>query len=224
MTVIDSPQGATIEIRERRDNYAKFVIEPLERGFGITFGNALRRMSALVDPRRRRHVRENRRRAARVLDHPGRRRRHRRTCCSISRVLPIKLNSGRPQSRVAQPSSGSRKKSPRATFRTGRRRRDPPAELSHRDADEKRRPSCQMEIGIEKSRGYVTSDQAAQHRAHDRAHPDGLDFLTDPQSELQRSTTRASASRSISIVSRSRSRPMVRSRRTTHCRKPRRRS
>ncbi len=44
MTVIDSPQGATIEVRERRDNYAKFVIEPLERGFGITLGNSLRRV------------------------------------------------------------------------------------------------------------------------------------------------------------------------------------
>jgi DNA-directed RNA polymerase subunit alpha len=38
------PQRATIEVRERRDNYAKFVIEPLERGFGITLGNALRRV------------------------------------------------------------------------------------------------------------------------------------------------------------------------------------
>ena len=44
MTVLDTPQGATIEVRERRENYAKFVIEPLERGFGITLGNALRRI------------------------------------------------------------------------------------------------------------------------------------------------------------------------------------
>ncbi len=44
MTVLDTPQGATIEARERRENYAKFVIEPLERGFGITLGNALRRI------------------------------------------------------------------------------------------------------------------------------------------------------------------------------------
>ncbi len=44
MTVIDLPQGASIEVRERRDNYAKFVIEPLERGFGITLGNSLRRV------------------------------------------------------------------------------------------------------------------------------------------------------------------------------------
>ena len=44
MTVLDTPQGAGIEVRERRDNYAKFVVEPLERGFGITLGNALRRI------------------------------------------------------------------------------------------------------------------------------------------------------------------------------------
>lgn len=44
MTVLDTPQGANIDVRERRDNYAKFIIEPLERGFGITLGNALRRI------------------------------------------------------------------------------------------------------------------------------------------------------------------------------------
>src|SRR5271170_1579236 len=44
MTTLETPAGATIEVRERRDNYAKFVIEPLERGFGITLGNALRRI------------------------------------------------------------------------------------------------------------------------------------------------------------------------------------
>ncbi len=42
--MLETPVGATIEVRERRDNYAKFVIEPLERGFGITLGNALRRI------------------------------------------------------------------------------------------------------------------------------------------------------------------------------------
>ena len=44
MTTLEMPAGATIEVRERRENYAKFVIEPLERGFGITLGNALRRI------------------------------------------------------------------------------------------------------------------------------------------------------------------------------------
>jgi DNA-directed RNA polymerase subunit alpha len=44
MTMLETPVGATIEVRERRENYAKFVIEPLERGFAITLGNALRRV------------------------------------------------------------------------------------------------------------------------------------------------------------------------------------
>ena len=44
MNVIEAPQGATVEARERRGNYAKFIVEPLERGFGITLGNALRRI------------------------------------------------------------------------------------------------------------------------------------------------------------------------------------
>ena len=44
MTVMEVPQSATIEVRERRDNYAKFIVEPLERGFGTTLGSALRRI------------------------------------------------------------------------------------------------------------------------------------------------------------------------------------
>ena len=43
MTVLEF-QRASIEVRERRDSYAKFAIEPLDRGFGITVGNALRRL------------------------------------------------------------------------------------------------------------------------------------------------------------------------------------
>jgi DNA-directed RNA polymerase subunit alpha len=42
--MLETPAGAAIEVRERRENYAKFVIEPLERGFAITLGNALRRV------------------------------------------------------------------------------------------------------------------------------------------------------------------------------------
>jgi DNA-directed RNA polymerase subunit alpha len=44
MNVLEAHQGATIEVRERRENYAKFVVEPLTRGFGITLGNSLRRV------------------------------------------------------------------------------------------------------------------------------------------------------------------------------------
>jgi DNA-directed RNA polymerase subunit alpha len=50
MTVIEATHGANIEVRERRDNYAKFVIEPLERGFAITLGNSLRRILLAAIP------------------------------------------------------------------------------------------------------------------------------------------------------------------------------
>src|SRR5688500_17837718 len=34
----------TLEVEERASNYGKFTCEPLERGFGTTLGNALRRV------------------------------------------------------------------------------------------------------------------------------------------------------------------------------------
>lgn len=43
MTEIDKPQVATEELTED-GRYGKFVIEPLERGFGNTLGNSLRRV------------------------------------------------------------------------------------------------------------------------------------------------------------------------------------
>ncbi len=44
MNSLDVAQGATILIREKRGNFAKIVVEPLERGFGVTLGNSLRRL------------------------------------------------------------------------------------------------------------------------------------------------------------------------------------
>jgi DNA-directed RNA polymerase subunit alpha len=38
------PKGITIDTESATDFYAKFVCEPLERGFGITIGNSLRRV------------------------------------------------------------------------------------------------------------------------------------------------------------------------------------
>ena len=57
---------------------ATVVAEPLERGFGLTLGNALRRILLVVAAGRRGDVGAYRRRAARVLVDPGRARgRHR---------------------------------------------------------------------------------------------------------------------------------------------------
>ncbi|MFC1682770.1 DNA-directed RNA polymerase subunit alpha [Candidatus Zixiibacteriota bacterium] len=46
---LQMPKGVELDEKTGTENYGKFVIEPLERGFGVTLGNALRRvlMSAL---------------------------------------------------------------------------------------------------------------------------------------------------------------------------------
>jgi len=38
------PKGITVDTESATDSYAKFTCEPLERGFGITIGNSLRRV------------------------------------------------------------------------------------------------------------------------------------------------------------------------------------
>ena len=38
------PKGISIDTESSTEFYAKFVCEPLERGFGITVGNSLRRV------------------------------------------------------------------------------------------------------------------------------------------------------------------------------------
>src|SRR3954453_23728041 len=38
------PKGIAIDTESANEFYAKFVCEPLERGFGITVGNSLRRV------------------------------------------------------------------------------------------------------------------------------------------------------------------------------------
>ncbi|MDQ7829484.1 MAG: DNA-directed RNA polymerase subunit alpha [Armatimonadota bacterium] len=40
----DVPTKPKVEYAELSDTYGKFVVEPLERGFGVTLGNALRRV------------------------------------------------------------------------------------------------------------------------------------------------------------------------------------
>ena len=42
--VIEQLSKPEIEVVETTDNYGKFAIEPLERGFGVTLGNSLRRV------------------------------------------------------------------------------------------------------------------------------------------------------------------------------------
>ena len=155
MTVLDTPQGTQIEVRERRENYAKFVIEPLDRGFGITLGNALRRVLLSSIP------------GASV------------TYVKIDTVLhefstipgvvedtvdlllnlkglPLKLNTDDPKVLTLNV-SGSKE------VTAGDISPDADVEILQPDYHiatmTKKDAKIQMEIGVEKSRGYVTADK-----------------------------------------------------------------
>ena len=155
MTVLDTPQGTQIEVRERRENYAKFVIEPLDRGFGITLGNARRRVLLSSIP------------GAAV------------TYVKIDTVLhefstipgvvedtvdlllnlkglPLKLNTDDPKVLTLNV-SGSKE------ITAGDISPDADVEILQPDYHiatmTKKDAKLQMEIGVEKSRGYVTADR-----------------------------------------------------------------
>ncbi|MDQ6941893.1 MAG: DNA-directed RNA polymerase subunit alpha [Candidatus Eremiobacteraeota bacterium] len=155
MTVLEAPAGANIEVRERRENYAKFVIEPLERGFGITLGNALRRVLLSSIPGA----------AVTYVKIDG----VLHEFSTISGVvedtvdlllnlkgLPIKLNSEDPKV-LSLSVSGSKE------VTAGDIAPDADVEILqptyHIATLSKKDAKLSMEIGIEKSRGYVTSDK-----------------------------------------------------------------
>ncbi len=155
MTVLEAPAGANIEVRERRENYAKFVIEPLERGFGITLGNALRRVLLSSIPGA----------AVTYVKIDG----VLHEFSTISGVvedtvdlllnlkgLPIKLNTEDPKV-LALSVSGAKE------VTAGDIAPDADVEILqpnyHIATLSKKDAKLSMEIGIEKSRGYVTSDK-----------------------------------------------------------------
>jgi DNA-directed RNA polymerase subunit alpha len=155
MTVLEAPAGANIEVRERRENFAKFVIEPLERGFGITLGNALRRVLLSSIPGA----------AVTYVKIDG----VLHEFSTISGVvedtvdlllnlkgIPIKLNTEDPKVLSLQV-SGSKE------VTAGDIAPDADVEILqptyHIATLSKKDAKLSMEIGVEKSRGYVTSDK-----------------------------------------------------------------
>ncbi len=64
---LKKPNGLEKKLGGDAKRSATFVAEPLERGFGLTLGNALRRVLLLVAAGRRGHLDQDRERAARVL-------------------------------------------------------------------------------------------------------------------------------------------------------------
>jgi DNA-directed RNA polymerase subunit alpha len=155
MTVIDSPQGASIEVRERRDNYAKFVIEPLERGFGITLGNSLRRVllssipGAAVTYVKIDGVLHEFSTIPGVVEDTT-------NLLLNLKGLPIKLNSDEPK--VLTLSVGGSKEVTASDI-------TPDADVEILQPDyhiatmTAKSAKLQMEIGVEKARGYVTADK-----------------------------------------------------------------
>lgn len=155
MTVLETPQGAAIEIRERRDNYAKFVIEPLERGFGITLGNALRRIllssipGAAVTYMKIDGVLHEFSTIPGVVEDT--------TNLMLNlKGLPVKLNTDEPK--VLQLSATGPKEVTAADITP-----DPDVEILdptyHIATLTAKSARLAMEIGVEKHRGYVTSDR-----------------------------------------------------------------
>jgi len=155
MTTIDSPQGASIEVRERRDNYAKFVIEPLERGYGITLGNSLRRVllssipGAAVTYVKIDGVLHEFSTIPGIVEDTT-------NLLLNLKGLPIKLNSDDPK--VLTLSVGGAKEVTASDI-------TPDADVEILQPDyhiatmTAKSAKLQMEIGIEKSRGYVTADK-----------------------------------------------------------------
>ncbi len=155
MNVIDSAHSASIEVRERRDNYAKFVVEPLERGFGITLGNSLRRVLLSTIPGA----------AVTYVKIDG----VLHEFSTISGVvedttnlllnlkgLPIKLNSDEPKVLTLSVSGAKEVTASDITPDADVEILQPDYHIATLTA---KSAKLQMEIGVEKSRGYVTADK-----------------------------------------------------------------
>src|SRR5580704_2428510 len=155
MTVIEATHGANIEVRERRDNYAKFIIEPLERGFGITLGNSLRRILLSAIPGA----------AVTYVKIDG-------VLHEFSTIpgvvedttnlllnlkgLPIKLESDEPKVLTLSVNGAREVTASDITPDADVEILQPDYHIANLTAKSAR---LQMEIGVEKARGYVTADK-----------------------------------------------------------------
>ncbi len=155
MNLLENQHASTIEVRERRDNYAKFVIEPLERGFGITLGNSLRRVLLSTIPGA----------AVTYVKIDG-------VLHEFSTIpgvvedttnlllnlkgLPIKLNSDEPKVLTLTVSGSKEVTASDITPDGDVEILQPGYHIATMTA---KSAKLSMEIGVEKSRGYVTADK-----------------------------------------------------------------
>lgn len=155
MTTLEAPTSASIEVRERRENHAKFIIEPLERGFGITLGNALRRIllssipgAAVTYMKINGVLHEFSTIPGMVED----------TIALMLNLkgMPVKLNTDEPKVLILSASGPKNVTAADITPDADVEILDPSyhlATLSSKDA------KLSMEIGVEKGRGYVMADR-----------------------------------------------------------------
>ncbi len=155
MNLLDTAHNATIEVRERRDNYAKFVIEPLERGFGITLGNSLRRIllstipGAAVTYVKIDGVLHEFSTIAGVVEDTT-------NLLLNLKGLPIKLNSDEPKVLTLTVSGSKEVTASDITPDGDVEILQPDYHIATMTA---KSAKLSMEIGVEKSRGYVTADK-----------------------------------------------------------------
>jgi DNA-directed RNA polymerase subunit alpha len=155
MTVIEAPHQSNIEVRERRDNFAKFVIEPLDRGFGITLGNGLRRVllsaipGAAVTYVKIDGVLHEFSTIAGIVEDTT-------NLLLNLKGLPIKLNSDEPKVLTLSVSGAREVTASDITPDADVEILQPDYHIATLSA---KSAKLQMEIGVEKSRGYVTADR-----------------------------------------------------------------
>ena len=155
MTVLETPQGASIDVRERRDNYAKFVVEPLERGFGITLGNALRRIllssipGAAVTYMKIDGVLHEFSTIPGIVED---------TIALMLNLkgLPVKMNTDEPKVLTLNASGSKEVTAADITPDADVEILDPTYHIATLSA---KTAKLSMEIGVEKGRGYVTADR-----------------------------------------------------------------
>ena len=173
-------QRPTLTEEPVSENRSRFVLEPLEPGFGYTLGNSLRRTLLSLDPRCCCHQHPHRRRPARVHHRAGRQGgRHRPDPepQGAGRLLRER-RAGRDVPAQAGPRPGHRRR-----HRAARRRRDPQPRPAPRHAE---RQGPARDRADRRARPRLRLRRAEQAgRPGDRPHPGRLHLLAGPEGDLQ---------------------------------------
>ena len=148
--------GWTSSVRRSTDTFGRFTAQPFERGFGTTIGNALRRVLLSSIEGAADHRGQDRRRAARVLAHPGRGRgrdRHHPQPEADSAQAARRRAEDGVRSRVDKAGEVHGRRHP------GRRRRRDPRARMPTSPPSPRTATSTWSCGSRSGRGYVSADK-----------------------------------------------------------------